>query len=143
MVLPKVSALIQRRGLFGFSKIKQPLPEIDFKLDQLSKNAWSIDLPISAPNDIPGHYLFLYTCGVCGAADQKSCTKNSYHNGVVLIRCDTCRSIHLIADNLGWFSDEKVNVESILAAKGISIRKTKFRAGVGGVGGVKGEEQQR
>jgi len=33
---------------------------------------------------------------------------------VVLIRCEGCDNLHLIADNLGWFRDERVNIEDIL-----------------------------
>lgn len=35
----------------------------------------------------------------------------------MLIRCDKCKSLHLIADNLGWFDDNKINIESILKEK--------------------------
>lgn len=31
--------------------------------------------------------------------------KNAYHKGVVLIKCDNCNKVHLVADNLGWFDD--------------------------------------
>jgi len=39
----------------------------------------------------------------------------------VLIRCETCNSLHLIADNLGWFNDEKSNIETIMEEKGEKI----------------------
>ena len=39
----------------------------------------------------------------------------------MLIRCETCNSLHLIADNLGWFNDEKSNIETIMEEKGEKI----------------------
>jgi protein import protein ZIM17 len=48
---------------------------------------------------------------------------------VVLIRCEGCDSLHLIADNLGWFESDGVykgtntNIENILAAKGEKVQK--------------------
>ena len=37
------------------------------------------------------------------------------------MRCPGCESLHLIADNLGWFDDEKVNIETIMQEKGQSV----------------------
>lgn len=31
--------------------------------------------------------------------------------------------MHLIADNLGWFRDEKVNIEQIMKEKGSKVNK--------------------
>ena len=39
----------------------------------------------------------------------------------MLLRCETCNSLHLIADNLGWFNDEKSNIETIMEEKGEKI----------------------
>ncbi len=50
-------------------------------------------------------------------------TKTSYHKGVVLIKCEGCEGVHLIADNLGWFEDSSVNVEDIIKRKGEEYRK--------------------
>ena len=42
--------------------------------------------------------------------------------GVVLVRCDSCASLHLIADHLGWFG-ERETIEQILAARGEDVRR--------------------
>jgi mitochondrial protein import protein ZIM17 len=41
--------------------------------------------------------------------------------GVVLIRCEGCDNLHLIADNLGWFRDEGVNIEQLMKEKGKKV----------------------
>ena len=49
-------------------------------------------------------------------------SKKSYEKGVVLIRCDGCENLHLVADNLGWFRDQKTNVVDILREKEEEVR---------------------
>ena len=63
----------------------------------------------------------MFTCEKCDTKGVKSFSKKSYHTGVVLIRCEGCDKLHLIADNLGWFRDEKVNIEDIAKEKGKSF----------------------
>ena len=46
-----------------------------------------------------------FRCKVCNHTLQKTFTRQSYEQGVVIIRCDSCSNLHLIADNLGWFKD--------------------------------------
>lgn len=50
-------------------------------------------------------------------------TKKSYHQGIVLIRCEGCEGVHLIADNLGWFEDSSINIEEIIKSKGEEYKK--------------------
>lgn len=38
----------------------------------------------------------------------------------MIVRCPGCMAQHLIADNLGWFGEEK-NVEEVFANKGIKV----------------------
>jgi protein import protein ZIM17 len=41
---------------------------------------------------------------------------------VVLVRCQGCTNLHLIADNLNWFGESNKNIESILAEKGEKVK---------------------
>lgn len=57
-------------------------------------------------------------------------SKHAYEKGVVIIKCDGCNSMHLIADHLGWYEHGKPagTIEDILANQGesSSIRKLKL-----------------
>lgn len=52
----------------------------------------------------------------------KQISRSSYEKGVVLARCPCHGKLHLIADNLGWFGDDK-NVEEMLAARGETVTR--------------------
>ena len=63
------------------------------------------------------------TCSKCETVQFKVFTRQAYENGVVLIRCDGCQKLHLIADNLGWFSDSPEKIEQILAERGENVSR--------------------
>ena len=62
-----------------------------------------------------------YTCTKCDRKQARTFSKDSYTKGVVLLRCEGCDSLHLVADNLGWFKDSKTNIEDIMREKGESV----------------------
>ena len=68
-----------------------------------------------------GHYVIMFTCTHCNSKNTKKFSKGSYHTGVVLIRCDGCEKLHLIADNLGWFREQKTNIEDLAKETGRSF----------------------
>jgi hypothetical protein len=69
-----------------------------------------------------------FTCKVCSTRSYKQMSKLAYTKGVVLMKCDGCKNVHLIADHLGWFdSQRKVGtIEDILKEKGETVQRLKF-----------------
>ena len=70
-----------------------------------------------------GYLVLSFTCKKCETKNTKKFSKKSYTEGIVLIQCDCCKVLHLIADNLGWFEDESVNIEDLMKRKGEEIKK--------------------
>ena len=68
-----------------------------------------------------GQYMIMYTCGVCDHRQSRTFTKDAYHKGIVIVRCEGCEKQHLIADNLGWFHDGGKNIEQIMQEKGEGV----------------------
>eukprot|EP00743_Colponemidia_sp_Colp-15_P004885 GILK01005265.1.p1 GENE.GILK01005265.1~~GILK01005265.1.p1 ORF type:complete len:222 (-),score=24.69 GILK01005265.1:148-813(-) len=69
-----------------------------------------------------GLFVMAATCSKCSTRFVKQVTKNAYYKGVVIVQCPGCKSLHLIADHLGWYSDKGTHIEQILAERGESVR---------------------
>ncbi|WRT68398.1 uncharacterized protein IL334_005374 [Kwoniella shivajii] len=71
---------------------------------------------------------FTCTANECGHRSSHEFSKRAYTKGLVLVQCPECRSRHLIADHIGWFSEsleggKLKTVEDLLRVKGEKIRK--------------------
>ena len=62
--------------------------------------------------------IAIFTCQVCSTRKDYRFGKHSYEKGIVIVRCPGCNKLHLVADNLGWFRDEKVNIEDLAREAG-------------------------
>ena len=65
-------------------------------------------------------YVMMYTCSVCETRSTKQITKQSYHEGTVLIKCPGCGSMHLICDHIGMMGDKGWNIEDYVKEKSVA-----------------------
>ncbi|EZA61936.1 hypothetical protein DMN91_009362 [Ooceraea biroi] len=74
---------------------------------------------------LEGKMRLIFTCKKCSTRNSKLISKLAYDKGVIIVRCDGCKNNHLIADNLGWFTEihKGINIEKIMATKGESVRR--------------------
>ena len=87
--------------------------------------------------DVPGvksqgdKLVMVYTCKVCETRSAKKISKHGYEKGVVVIRCPSCDSMHLIADNLGLFEDGRDwNIQKYLESQGENVKVISEESGV-------------
>src|SRR3989338_8751828 len=64
-----------------------------------------------------------FVCNACESRGTWTFKRKTYEKGVVLVRCKSCDNLHLVADNLGWFRDNKTNLESLALEKGQTINR--------------------
>lgn len=68
-------------------------------------------------DNIPGmqsegeKYIIMFTCNVCETRSGRKISKKSYHHGVVICRCESCKNLHLISDRMGVFEDESWDIQ--------------------------------
>ena len=76
----------------------------------------------------------VFTCSTCETRVTRVFSKRSYEKGVVIVRvekedgcnrADRDHCMHLIADNLGWFEDNAVNVEIMAARRGQRVERVR------------------
>ncbi len=75
-------------------------------------------IPGATVGNDDGFYVLMFTCRKCETRTARRISKQGYHHGSVLVRCPGCLGLHLIADHLGYFSDEAVDAESLLRERG-------------------------
>lgn len=76
-----------------------------------------------------GRLMIGFTCNVCSTRSHKFMSKKAYNHGVVIVKCDGCSNLHLIADHLQWFDTTKNatgTIEDIMKKKGETVTKLKF-----------------
>jgi mitochondrial protein import protein ZIM17 len=68
-----------------------------------------------------GLLMIMFTCKVCQQRQGRTYSKCAYELGLVLIRCEGCKNLKLIADNLGWFREKQLNVEQLMSEQGKKV----------------------
>eukprot|EP00002_Diphylleia_rotans_P023556 TRINITY_DN4638_c0_g1_i2.p1 TRINITY_DN4638_c0_g1~~TRINITY_DN4638_c0_g1_i2.p1 ORF type:complete len:166 (+),score=35.76 TRINITY_DN4638_c0_g1_i2:146-643(+) len=53
---------------------------------------------------VDGKLAMVFTCKVCQTRQVKVMSKQAYYNGCVIFRCQDCQNLHLISDNIGYFT---------------------------------------
>lgn len=123
------------------SRCATSVPEVDPTTSSSDEETPSI--PVTGQRtpigQIEQRLAITFTCTVdqCGHRSTHEFSKRSYTKGIVIVQCPECKSRHLIADNLSWFTeteDDPRTIEQMIEAKGGKVRRGKV-----GEGDVTGE----
>lgn len=74
--------------------------------------------------------IMFYTCKVCETRSVKKISKQAYHHGCVLVRCPSCKNLHLIADHKNIFEDGDWDIQKYLAERGEAVKVVTDDSGV-------------
>ena len=96
---------------FGVSNTKTKTKTKTF----IRYNTTSTSTSASASNPIDKELLLQFTCNICNNRSSHNISKQAYDHGTVVVQCPSCKSRHLIADNLGFMEyNKKFNLEEYL-----------------------------
>jgi len=67
----------------------------------------------------------MFTCKRCDTRTMKMVNRVSIEQGVVIIQCDGCKVRHLLVDNLGWYTSDKLprSIDEMAALSGESVNR--------------------
>ena len=108
-------------------------PQQTFHLRHFSSNSTgdgsvNIEVDVNDNLKIPGaekggrKLAAIYTCKICDTRSVKQFTERAYTYGVVIATCPGCNNRHLLADRLGYFDNQQVDLETIAKENGESLK---------------------